>query len=137
LSILTLDRQQASDTCEHCARPIPVVRGSIYDDGRPFGLYLIGMHRCSTDAVAIMAVALSLEDGGPPRVIHIRVDSGPDALEMRFIDPEISPWRTHRYLGAMLSAVEARVSPLRDRFLQVADRIVEDVPDVQTFLNAS
>jgi len=41
------------------------------------------------------------------------------------------------YLGRMLAPNEARESPLRGRFFQVADHVVEDLPEVQAYLSAS
>ena len=92
---LTLDRQRTTETCEHCRAPIAVSRGSVYDDGRAVGLYLAGMHRCSMQPVAILALALLPPDGGPPQAVHLRVLESAEAAEMMFLDPADSPWREH------------------------------------------
>jgi hypothetical protein len=131
---VTLDRQHTTEICEHCREPIAVSRGSVYDDGRLSGLYLAGMHRCDVEPVAILALALLPPEGGRPQAVHLRVRETVEAVEMVFLDPRESPWRAHHYLGQMLTAAEARQSPLRDRFFHVADHVVRDLPEVRTFL---
>ena len=131
---LTLDRQGTTETCAHCRAPIAVSRGSVYDDGLPVGLYLAGMHRCSTQPVAILALALLPQEGARPQAVHLRVVESAEAVEMMFLDPAESPWREHHYLGQMLAAAEARRSSLRDRFFHVADHVVRDLPELRTFL---
>src|SRR5688572_32856539 len=79
---VTLDRQHATETCEHCRGAIAVSRGSVYDDGRPSGLYLAGMHRCDVEPVAILALALLSPGGGPPQAVHLHVRGTPEAVEM-------------------------------------------------------
>jgi hypothetical protein len=56
---------------------------------------------------------------------------------MGLVEPKESPWGSQHYLGRMLAPNEARESPLRGRFFQVADHVVEDLPEVQAYLSAS
>ena len=88
---ITLDRQHATEICEHCREPIAVSRGSVYDDGRLAGLYLAGMHRCDIEPVAILALALLPPEGGQPQAVHLRVRESSDAVEMVFLDPGGTP----------------------------------------------
>jgi hypothetical protein len=134
---VTLDRQQATEICEHCREPITVSRGSVYDDGRPAGLYLAGMHRCDVEPVAIVALALMPPEEGQPQAVHLHVRGTSEAVEMVLQDPQESPWRAHHYLGRMLTPAEARQSPLRDRFFHVAHHVVTDLPEVRAFLARS
>ena len=106
----------------------------MYEDGRPSGLYLAGLHRCEIEPVAILALALLSAGGGRPQAVHLRVRETSEAVEMTFLDPRESPWRAHHYLGQMLTPAEARQSPLRDRFFHVADHVVRDLPEVRAFL---
>ena len=41
---ITLDRQVVSERCSDCEVDFTVVRGSVYDAGQPFALYLIALH---------------------------------------------------------------------------------------------
>lgn len=139
MSALSLDRQDATDICEHCAGTIAVIRGSVYDGAEPAGLYVAGMHRCArapstASPVAILAIALVPPAGGAPEAVHLYVAATEDSYAMTFLDPEVSPWRTHRYLGRMPSAAEARASAMRERFFLVADRVVEDLPEIREYL---
>jgi hypothetical protein len=131
---ITLDRQQTTESCEHCREPIAISRGSVYDDGHPSGLYPAGMHRCNVEPVAIVALAPLPPGGAEPQAVHLHVRGTSEAVEMVFLDPGESPWRAHHYLGRMLTPAEARESPLRDRILHVAHHVVTDLPEVRAFL---
>ncbi|MGH7630916.1 MAG: hypothetical protein ACREOF_16335 [Gemmatimonadales bacterium] len=88
---VTLDRQHATEICEHCQGRIAVSRGSVYEDGQPCGLDLAGMHHCGADRVAILALALLPPGGGSPQAVHLRVRATEEAFEMVFLEPRESP----------------------------------------------
>ncbi len=99
MGVVSLDRQHATEICGHCQGSIAVSRGSVYEDGQPCGLYLVGMHHCGGDRVALLALALRQPGGGPPQAVHLRVEATAEAFEMMFLEPRESPWGTHHYWG--------------------------------------
>ena len=137
MSTITLDHQDVSDTCAHCASPYPVTRGSLYDDGRPVGLYVIGMHGCRAERLVAMAVAVHPDGEGEPTAVHLQVWATPTEFRMTFIDPAESPWHGHHYLGRMLRPAEARSHPQRDRFLHLVNHVLRENPAVARYLDTT
>jgi hypothetical protein len=135
---ITLDRQSATGTCpEH--GPYAVVRGSCYENGRPFGLYLIALHgHDPVGRLAHLAVALLDGDGAGPRpqAAAVVIASRPDRFECNFAPWAESPWSGETYLGEMLEPDDARRSRHRARFFDVTDRVVEDLPEVRDYFAA-
>jgi hypothetical protein len=54
-----LHRQTLTQKCPDCGGTFVIVRGSAYDGGRPFGLYLIALHGHSPEGqIAHVAVGV-------------------------------------------------------------------------------
>ena len=51
-------------------------------------------------------------------------------IQFCFVDWAESPWAEEYYLGRQLDKEAARNSPLRPTFLEVAEHIVNDLPEV-------
>jgi hypothetical protein len=128
MSELTIDRQATRDTCQHCRSVYEVSHGSVYDDGAPFALYIAGMHGCESDPVVALVIAIARPEGETPSAITLQVRPSKTQFEMRIIAPYGSPWRSHAYLGHMLTRDEMLSSPLREMFFQIADIVVTDNP---------
>lgn len=116
MTTVTLDHQEASETCQHGGSRYAVSRGSFYRNGERFGLYLAG---------------------GAPVAVHLQVRPVPAELQMTFIDPARSPWREHHYLGRMLTAAEARADPRRQEFLELAEQVWRENAVVRRYLEDS
>jgi hypothetical protein len=134
MSEFTIDRQAATDTCRHCGKVYSVSRGSVYDDGSPFALYIAGMHGCQGDPVVALAVAVKTSAGETPSAITLQVQPSETEFQMRIVAPDNSPWKSHTYLGRMLTREEALASPLRETFFRIADIVVTENPEVNSFL---
>src|SRR5262245_30983446 len=64
---ITLDRQVVSQHCPDCDVDFTVVRGSVYDAGEPFGLYLIALHGHSAQGtLGHLAIAMLDRSGDVP-----------------------------------------------------------------------
>jgi hypothetical protein len=123
--MLTLDYQAATQRCEHCAKDYPVSRGSIYESGKPVAIYLAGLHRCTSGGSAVLAIGVAPEDPhGKPESFSIQVWLVNDQYQMTLLDPEKSPWRTHAYLGPMMTRAQALSSPRKTFYFDLADCIV-------------
>ncbi|HMC21248.1 MAG TPA: hypothetical protein VKL19_05345 [Thermoanaerobaculia bacterium] len=132
--MLTLDYQEATQRCEHCAKDYPVSRGSIYESGKPVAIYLAGLHPCSSGGSAIFAVGVAPEDPrGKAQSFSIQVWLVNDQYQMSLLDPEKSPWRTHGYLGPMMTRAQALASPRKAFYFELADCIVGSNPQVIEF----
>jgi hypothetical protein len=64
---ITLDRQAVSQRCPECGTDFTGLRGSVYDAGEGFGLYLIALHGHSPQGrLGHLAVALLDRSEGEP-----------------------------------------------------------------------
>ena len=132
---ITLDRQVVKQRCEACGVDVTVVRGSVFDGGRPAGLYMIALHGHSPDKrLAHLAVALLGEDFGPPQAAAVDVIATPAQIGYAFVDWAESPWKGETYLGSMLDRSAVLGNPLKTTFLRAAGHIVRDVPEVEAYL---
>lgn len=135
---ISLDRQAATAICPDHG-PYAVVRGACYEDGRPFGLYMIALHgHAPGGRLAHLAVALMGGDGaGPlPQAAAVVITGRPDRFECNFAPWAESPWSGETCLGEMLEPDDARHGPRRERFFGVTDRVVEDLPEVRLYFTA-
>ena len=112
-------------------------RGSIFEDGAPRAIYLAGMHACQDGGSVILGAGVMPPDGSPPDVrpeaFSIQIWLVNDNFEMTLLDPEQSPWRTHPYLGRMLTRTEVLGSPRKEFFFSIADCVVNRNPTVFAF----
>ena len=136
MSELKIDRQAATETCQHCGAVYVVSRGSVYEDNLPFALYIAGMHGCKGEPVVALAIAVARPEGETPSAITLQVMPSEIEFEMRIVAPDKSPWHSHAYLGHMLTRNEALASPLRKLFYRIADEVVSENPEVNGFLNS-
>jgi hypothetical protein len=133
---ITLDRQAVAQSCPDCGGSFTVIRGSVYDDGAPCGLYLIALHGHSPDGrLAHLAVALvdPAKEAPHPLAAAVVVTERPDQFDCQFVPGAESPWSGEAYLGEMLEPDMARHSPHRERFFAVADRAIGDLPEVADY----
>jgi hypothetical protein len=134
---ITLDMQAASEHCPECNVKFPVIRGSVYDEGEPFGLYLIALHgHCPQGRLAHLAIAVLDHSGTKQRPIAASIDviAEPEQIGFSLIDWQSSPWRNEVYLGQMLSPEQVNASPHRATFFDIAEHVVQDLPDVRAYL---
>lgn len=135
---LTLDQQVVSQDCADCGVAYAVVRGSVYDDGEPVGLYLIGLHghdangKCARLAIAVLDRSTYREPCAAAMVIRPTADEYTFALE----DWSMSPWKKEHYLGEMLDRKVVLQHGNRDLFFHIAEHVVYDLPEVQRYLNS-
>jgi hypothetical protein len=116
MSELTIDLQLTTDTCQHCGRVYQVSRGSVYENGSPFALYIAGMHGCEGDPVVALAIAIASPEGETPSAVTLQVRPSDTQIEMQIVAPDSSPWQSHSYLGHMLTRDEVLSSSLREMF---------------------
>lgn len=131
---ITLDRQAITQHCPECNDEFTVVRGSVYDAGTPFGLYLVALHGHSPQGrIAHLGVAVLDHSGGPPQAVAMDIIATPDQIGFTAIDWSNSPWRDEAYLGEMLDREQALASPSWSPFLRIAEHVVGDLPEVATY----
>jgi hypothetical protein len=122
--------------CDPCRLAFYVVRGSAFEDQRPFGLYLAALHGHSPGGkLAHLAVSV-LDFGQPdagPTAFAIEVSATRTEFRHTLVDWAGSPWARESYLGRMLNRTEALESPLKPLAFQVADRVLGDIPEVQAY----
>ncbi|MBO0698947.1 MAG: hypothetical protein J2P46_11175, partial [Zavarzinella sp.] len=113
---ITLDKQVGMQECPECKVPFTAVRGSVFGDGEPIGLYLIGLHGHSPEGLlAHLAIALLDRSGGESQAFAAAMTAiaMPDQFGFKLVDWEASPWRGETYLGDMLNPSEVRASRSR------------------------
>ena len=132
-SRITLDRQVVSRRCEQCGVEFVVVRGSVFERGRPIGLYLIGLHgHTAAGRLAHLALAL-LDESGMPIAVALDMTATPEDFGYSAVDWSDSPWKGETYLGLMLDRADALASPMKPKVFTVAGRIARDLPEVQHY----
>ena len=133
---ITLDKQIVSQLCPGCETDFTVVRGSVYEGGQGFGLYLIALHGHSPqDRLGHLAVALLDRSSGQPVPLAAAMDviATPEQFEFALVEWETSPWRGEAYLGRMLAPAEVRSSPHRPTFFHIAEHVVAELPEVRAY----
>jgi hypothetical protein len=133
---ITLDRRTLSEWCSDRGTSFVVVRGSAYDSGRPFGLYLVALHGHSPDG-RLAHIAVAIPDRDQPRRIAaaILVTERSEQFDCQFVSWSDSPWRGEEYLGDMLEPENARGSAHRELFFAVVGRVIEDLPEVRGYFS--
>jgi hypothetical protein len=81
-----------------------------------------------------MAIAVKDAQQANPSAVSIQVWPTETEYQMVIIDPSISPWRAHTYLGRMLTREEALASPLKGEFFRIAGHVLAENPDINSFL---
>lgn len=132
---VTLDQQLVTEHCPACELNFTVVRGSVFDEGRPFALYLIGLHgHAPTGRLAHLALGI-LENGSDPVAVAMDVIALPERIGYQVQDWATSPWKGEAYLGSMLDREAFLAHPIKDLALHVAEHVVHDLPAVASYLN--
>jgi len=135
---ITLDRQTVESRCHECETPFRVVRGSVYDDGKPFGLYLLGLHGHSPDGtLAHLAVAVRVVGRDQPQAAALLITCTCDEFQFCFVDWKESPWAEEYYLGKQLDRDSALGSDWRPTFLHIAEHVVTDLPESSEYFGGS
>ena len=133
---ITLDRQVVLKPCETCQLEFVVVRGSVFEEGEPVGLYLVALHGHSSSG-RVGHLALGLRDAQSkeslPVAMAIEVVATPTEFRHSIIDWRESAWAGETYLGRLLDRQEALESPLRSLAFHVADHLLHDVPEVENY----
>jgi hypothetical protein len=135
---ITLDKQVVTQHCPECGVDFTIVRGSVYDGGQPFGLYLIGLHGHSQQGrLGHLAIAVLDRSGEKPHPSAVALDviAQPEQLGFSAVDWDSSPWRGEAYLGEMLDREQALASPHRPTFFNIAEHVVRDLPEVQGYFS--
>lgn len=131
---ITLDRQLVHQTCSGCASEFAAVRGSVFDSGRPIGLYLIALHgHTQGGKLAHLALAFMNEYGDSPEAAALCVEATSTDFNYTVVDWSESPWKTETYLGAMLDRHAVLGGPLQDVIFHVAAHVISDVPEVREY----
>jgi hypothetical protein len=138
---LTIDRQVVQQRCAACATTFTVVRGSVFDGRSPIGLYLVALHghgHAGKGRLAHLAISLLDQERGQasgPPAIAAAMDAVADEeqFEISLVDWKDSPWKDESYLGQMLDRAAALGHSQKSNFFQIADRILEDVPEVVSY----
>jgi len=132
---ISLDQQTKPQRCPECDVEFTVVRGSVYEAGLPIGLYLIALHGHAPEGrLAHLAVAV-LDLAGRPQAVAMTVLATSEQFGYTAVDWSESPWRHEAYLGKMLDREAALASSHWPKCLEIAGRIVRDVPEVATYLD--
>jgi hypothetical protein len=133
---ITLDKQVLHQHCTECNVDFNVVRGSVYDDGQGFGLYLIGLHGHTPQGrLGHLAIALLDQQAGRPTPVAaaMHVIATPEHFGFALVDWEASPWREEAYLGKMLGSEQVRSSEHRTTFFHIAEHVIQDLPEVRAY----
>jgi hypothetical protein len=133
---LTIDFEDVDDICPHCKTRFVVSRGSVYDKGAPFSIYMAALHECGNGRTAHIGIAIK-EGYGPfteKCAATLQAVNGGVNFEMAVVDPEYSPWNNLDYLGRMLGCDEVLVCPLKETFFHVADHVITENPTINNYL---
>lgn len=123
--------------CPDCDIHFSVVRGQVFDEGHPIGLYLIALHGHDAGGkLAHLAIAIMDGSANPPHpyaaamVVRATADQYSFSLE----DWPASPWRDEKYLGDMLDRTAVLESPHKDFLFRVADHVVSVLSEIGEYL---
>ena len=137
MGTLSLDQQTVRQHCTHCGQAFDVSRGSAYEDGEPFALYLAGLHSCNGPPVAHIAIAIrpGYRDNQQPEAILLQMWTTTDSIAMHVTDAAESPWSGERYLGRMLDRAEALDSALLETTFLIAGHVARENTTVAAYLD--
>lgn len=133
---ISLDQHLNEQVCPGCGVTFTVVRGSAYGDGEPIGLYLVALHGHSPSGqLGHLAVAIIDQSSSEPKPIAVAMDViwSPDRFGFSLVDWSQSPWKDELYFGRMLDRQSALGNIHRGLFLQIAEHVISDLPEVETY----
>jgi hypothetical protein len=128
-----LQRQVARRRCDVCAVDFTVVRGPVFGDGTPLGLYLVGLHGHSPEgriAHLVMAVVDPNQLEPEPVATALEIRSTSSHFSFSVVDPGASPLSGEPFLGQVLTREEMLHCPKNDLFFHIAEHVVNDLPEV-------
>jgi hypothetical protein len=135
--VITVERHLGRQRCEKCEVEFTVVSGAVLEDGHPLGSYVVGLHGHSSES-RLVQLALALLDrrdpAAAPVAVALEVSATPREWRMTVVEWERSAWAGETYLGRMLSRAEVLENPLRPLLLDMADRVLRVLPEVQSYL---
>jgi hypothetical protein len=138
---LEIDKKVNRQRCHQCGFEYPRVHGFVYDDGNALAVYWAALyvdHPEHPEPRADLTIAIGADWGAESGVTtrsyaELEVWVADEEVRMRFHDVNGRPLDTKAF-GAPLSRAAALASPLRQKFLRVADQIVYDDPRVRAVL---
>ena len=134
--MIAVERQLGKQRCKTCGVEFTVVSGAILEDGHPFGSYIVGFHGDSSEG-RVAQLALGFLDrrdpGAPPIAVALKVSATRREFNMTVTNWTQSPWGGETYLGRMLDKAEVVDNPLSPLLLDMADRVLRELPEVQAY----
>ena len=134
--MITVERHPGKHRCETCHVEFTVVSGAVLEDGHPLGSYIVGLHGHSSEG-RLAQLALALLDRRDPQAdpvaVALEVSATPREWRMTVVEWAQSAWAGETYLGRMLNRAEVVDNPLRSLLLDMADRVVRELPEVQSY----
>jgi len=132
---LALDNIKRTEKyCEQCSEPFYQLTGATFGDGQPIGFFMIALHGHSPEGrLAHLAMAVCSPQGEAASACLAVTASGRN-FHYRFLDWHDSPWNSED-LDNMLDRDAVLQSPFQPTFLQTAERVVRDVPEVSDYFS--
>ncbi len=137
--MITFDREIATQRCDACNVDYTVVRGSIFDRGHPFGLYLATCHGHSTPGrVAYLAIGVldRREPEAAPVAVALEVSAWSGELRQSVVEWAECPWVGAGYLGRRLDREDALAHVLRPVVSQLAGHLLSELAELKAYLEA-
>jgi hypothetical protein len=133
---ITLDHQIILQVCDHCKKTLNVSRGEVYEDNEGIAIYLAAMHACGSGKLIDLAIAIreGYNEAAETSAIAIKVRPTSTEIQMSVTDADQSFWKTEEYLGRFMDREEALASRLIESFFHIADHIVKEIPEVNSYL---
>jgi hypothetical protein len=135
---LSLNRQVVTQECLACAVSFTIVRGSVFDEGEPIGLYMIALHgHDPSGKVARLAIALMDRSAIPPHpyAAAMVVRASGEQYTFSLENWSESPWKDEKYLGEMLDRSAVLESTHNGLFFHMAEHLVSDLSEVGEYLS--
>ena len=132
---LVLDNMKTTERrCEQCNQSFHQITGAILGDGQPIGFFMTALHGHSAEGrLSHVAIAICSLQGDAASAALVVTGSGRN-FHYRFLDWRDSPWNSED-LENMLDRDAVLQSPFRPTFLNAAEHVVRDVPEVSCYFS--
>jgi hypothetical protein len=134
--VITINRQIISRRCEPCNVAFDVVRGSVFEDKHPLGLYVLALHGHSPRG-RLAHLAVGVLDRRDPEAAPVAIALEVSATEGQFRQSVVewaeSPLAGETHLGRMLDKTEALASPLKPVAFQIADHLLREISEARSY----
>jgi hypothetical protein len=124
--------------CSCCSKQLLSVCGFIALEGNAYSTYFALLHTAHDEIVVALTISIGKwwdDDALTERHwILMTVRPSESEFHMRIEEPEKSRHINFKQLGIPLTRNEALASPLREKFFEVADYIIERDPSVHSYL---